>query len=291
MKNLTLFINKFTVEISGILKSEMVINRNKLKGCIGMIIREREADFVMIEQKNHAQFAGDVMAQWKTSLFQGEQLRESVDYAIRMHDYGWENLDKSPFWNDKKQAPYSLFDFPKAPKIIFYTYGIDEVEKVDAYAALLCSRHYIQFFFKDTSKESKAFVKQEEERKKRIISALDEFDEKLFDFHYALLALGDTLSVFACVNEPGATKETIHPFFKKGLSLSSELGLEETTLMPSWSDEHTIVLDVFPFEKTINSKVIQKVVSKAAIQEKGLLDSYKETEYEEVTISVKSKES
>lgn len=255
-----------------------------------MIIREREADFVMIEQKNHAQFAGDVMAQWKTTLFKGKQLRKSVEYAIRMHDYGWENLDQTPFWNDKKQVPYSLFDFPKAPKIIFYTYGIDEVEKIDAYAALLCSRHYIQFFLKDTSKESQAFLKQEAERKNRIIADLNEFDEQLFDFHYALLAFGDTLSVFACVNELGATEETIHPFFKKGLSLSSELGLKETVMKPSWSDEQTIALDVFPFEKTIHSKLIQKVVSKAAIQEKGLLDSYKEAEYEEVSISIKSKE-
>ena len=254
-----------------------------------MIIREREAEFVMIEQKNHAEFAGDVIAQWKTTLFQGEQLRKSVEYAVRMHDYGWEKLDKSPFWNDKKQVPYSLFDFPKAPKTIFYTYGIDEVEKVDAYAALLCSRHYIQFFLKDTSKESQDFLKQEDERKKRIIADLDEFNEKLFKFHYALLALGDTISVFACVNEPGATEETSHPFFKKGLSLSTELGLTETTMMPSWTDEHTIALDVFPFEKTINSKLIQKVVSKTAIQEKGLLDSYNEAEYEEISISIKAK--
>jgi len=255
-----------------------------------MIIREREADFVMIEQKNHAQFAGDVMDQWKTNLFKGERLRKSVDYAIRMHDYGWENLDKSPFWNDKKKAPYSLFDFPKAPKTIFYTYGIDEVEKVDAYAALLCSRHYSQFFLKDTLKESHLFLEREEERKKRIIADLGEFDQQLFDFHYALLALGDTLSVFACINEPGATEETSHPFFKKGLALAAELGLKETIMKPSWSDEHTIVLDVFPFEKTINSRLIQKVVSKAVIQEKGLLDSYEETEYEEVSIRVRSNE-
>lgn len=253
-----------------------------------MIIRERENDFVMIEQKNHAQFAGDVMAQWKETLFQGEELRKSVDYAIRMHDYGWESLDKSPFWNDKKQAPYSLFDFPKAPKIIFYTYGIEEVEKIDAYAALLCSRHYTQFFLKDSSKESQAFLKQEEERKNRIIAALDHFDKRIFDFHYALLALGDTLSVYACVNEPGATEESIHPFFKKGLSLSEELGLNETNMQPSWIDEQTIALKVFPFEESINSKLIQKVVSKAAIMEKGLLDSYNEAEYEEVQISVRS---
>lgn len=255
-----------------------------------MIIREREDDFVMIEQMNHAQFAGDLMAQWKITLFQGEQLRKSVDYAIRMHDYGWENLDKAPFWNDKKQVPYSLFDFPKAPKIIFYTYGIDEVEKVDAYAALLCSRHYIQFFLKDTSKESKAFLKQEEERKERIIATLDNFDELVFNFHYALLALGDTLSVFACVNEPGTTQEAIHPFFKKGLSLSPELGIKETNMKPIWVDKHTIALDVFPFEEPIASKLTQKVVSKAAIAEKGLLDSYNEAEYEEVMISVCSKE-
>lgn len=255
-----------------------------------MIIRERENDFVMIEQMHHAQFAGDVMTKWESGLFQGSQLRKSVDYAIRMHDYGWENLDRTPFWNDKKQVPYSLFDFPKAPKVIFYTYGIDAVEKVDRYAALLCSRHYIQFFLKDSSEESQAFLKQEEERKERIIATLDNFDEGIFNFHYALLALGDTISVFACVNEPGATQETIHPFFKKGLSLSSELGLAEPTMKPVWVDEQTIALDVFPFETPITSTLFQKIVSKTVIAEKGLLDSYDQAEYEEITINIRPKE-
>lgn len=87
---------------------------------------------------------------------------------------------------------------------------------------------------------------------------MDYFDKCVFDFHYALLVLGDTLSVYACVNEPGATEETIHPFFKKGLSLSEELGLNETNIHPSWIDEQTIALKVFPFEAPINSRLIQK---------------------------------
>lgn len=84
-----------------------------------MIIRERENDFVMIEQKNHAQFAGDVMAQWKKTLFQGEELSKSVDYAIRMHDYGWESLDKSPFWNDKNKLHIHYLIFQKHRKLSF----------------------------------------------------------------------------------------------------------------------------------------------------------------------------
>src|SRR5699024_6115133 len=107
-----------------------------------MIARERKDDFVMIEQDNHAHISGDLIKAWKDSFFAGESFKESVEYAIIHHDYGWKLFDKQPFWNDEKQMPYTFIDFPNKPKTVFYKHGIDVVEKDDPYAALLRSEEH-----------------------------------------------------------------------------------------------------------------------------------------------------
>ncbi|GAB3046789.1 DUF3891 family protein [Virgibacillus ainsalahensis] len=254
-----------------------------------MIVRERTNEFVMIEQDHHAQVSGKIMAKWKDALFQGTEQRKSVEYAIHMHDYGWKNFDRKPFWNDKHQSPYSFNDFPDIPKVILYKHGVDVVEKEDSYAGLLCSEHYKQFLINEPGDEIQVFVKQEEEREERIIESLGQFNKRLFNFHYGLVLLGDGLSLYACLNEPLASEENVHPFFKKGIPLSSDLELGDT-MQPRWVDEHTIALDPFPFEEPIDIKIKQKIVAKEAISAQGLIDSYEQAPFEEVSIRLIAEE-
>src|SRR5690625_5024251 len=100
---------------------------------IYMIVREHQDKFIMIEQDFHAYISGEMIANWKDSLFKGEHFKKSVEYAIYHHDLGWKMIDKQPFWDDEKEAPYSFISFPILPKLIFYKYGIDMVEDVDPY--------------------------------------------------------------------------------------------------------------------------------------------------------------
>lgn len=240
-----------------------------------MIIREYTNEFVMIEQDHHAHLSGEIAANLKESLTPEKERRKSVEYAIYKHDYGWKLIDKQPFWNDQKQAPYTFVDFPVLPKIVFYKHGIEEVEKVDCYAGLLCSKHYARFLLDDTSKEAQVFVRQEQERQKRIIQSLTDFDQDAFNFHYGLLQLCDNLSLYMCLNEPGTPKEKEHPFFQKGIPIPSSIdGLQQDKLNMRWEDEKTILTDELPFDRPLTITLQQKVVDKDSISKKGLIESY-----------------
>src|SRR5690625_1948886 len=238
-----------------------------------MIVRERKDDFVMIEQENHAHVSGDLMKAWKDFFFAGEAFRKSVEYAIFHHDYGWRPLDKQPFWNDKKQIPFTFIDFPNRPKTVFYKYGIDVVEKDDPYAALLCSYNYSRFLLNDSSPEAKDFVKTEETRRKLIIDTLPSFDDELFQFHYGLLQLCDNLSLYICLNEPGVAKEAGHPFYKKGIPLPDALHVfQEDKLDIQWSDDKTVTISECRFSNPLTVTVKQKTILKEPIAVNGLLD-------------------
>lgn len=248
-----------------------------------MIVRENKQDFIMIEQDYHAQISGKMASSLSDSLFRGEAFKKTVLYAIDNHDYAWKLIDKEPFWNDQKQAPFTFVDFPNPPKTIFYKHGIDEVERNDSYAGLLCSEHYTRFLGGAASQESKSFIQQEKERQQRIIQSMDSFDEQLFNFHYGLLQFFDSLSLYVCLNKPGTAKEDEHPFFKEGIPVSPSLTFFNEEKIPLyWKDNKTVVMSEFPFTNPVEITIKQKRIAKDAIFALGLVKSYLNAETEHV---------
>ncbi|MGJ9460563.1 DUF3891 family protein [Oceanobacillus sp. CF4.6] len=252
-----------------------------------MIVREHDQHFVLIQQDHHAQISGDILKQWKSDYFHGIELRESVEYAAYQHDHGWKEFDKQPFLNDKEKVPFSFFDFPNLPKIILYKHGIDEVQKVDSYAGMLCSEHYKRFLLNNTSLEAQAFVTYEEMRQQTIIDTRNKFNKRLFEFHYSLLQLADNLSLYICMNEPGAEKQNEHSFFKKGIPTNTTLHeFCKQKIQLRWLNGHTVVMNDFPFEGPIEVTIKQKVIAKDTIATKGLIESYEEASFEELPITI-----
>src|SRR5699024_651196 len=189
----------------------------------GLIIRERDYAFVMIEQHHHAQISAEIIGKWRDYLFHHDPLYKSVMYAIEQHDCGWRFFDEQPFWNDAEQAPYAFTNFPTMAKSVLYTKGIDEVEALDPYAAVLCSAHYTKFLEKSEHREARRFVERENLRRERILSQLEIESMNIVDQHLALLQFADNISLYLCLNEPGAKKEAEHFFFKRGIPVSQIL--------------------------------------------------------------------
>ncbi|WP_174615518.1 DUF3891 family protein [Virgibacillus ihumii] len=247
-----------------------------------MIVREHENKFVMIEQDDHAHISGQLLHNWDRNLFRGHQLWKSVEYAVQNHDYGWKRIDKQPFWNDAKRAPYTFVDFPVLPKTVFYKHGIEEVVKKNAYAGLLCSRHYTNFLLDDKSEEAREFVDSEQRRQEQISKTL-KIDDHLYDFHYELLQFCDSLSLYICLNEPGAAKPDEHPFFRHGIPAPSLL-FEQNKMMARWKDEKTIELENFPFSAPFSVTIKYKNVLKTTISEKGLSNSFDDAPLKEYNV-------
>lgn len=248
-----------------------------------MIIRETRDHFIMIEQHNHAKLSEKIMTYWKNNI-EGN-LSSSVLTAIKLHDYGWKYFDKQPIWNDQTNSPYDFISYPLAPKTVVYTHGINEVERLDKYAALLCSVHYTSFLKNESSIYAKQFVNQEKARQKQIIQRLNDFDKDIFDYHYELLKFADSLSLFLCIHEPGVKQNQFHPFFKQGISVPTI----DKTLIPIWQDKETILLDPFPFTSEMKIQIEQKVIAKHEINQKGIIKSYEEAPYERMELKLAKK--
>ncbi|WLV24981.1 DUF3891 family protein [Aciduricibacillus chroicocephali] len=245
-----------------------------------MIIRERENEYVMIEQADHSVISGDCFANWKDELLRGDQFTDAIRYAITNHDFGWKEFDKMPFWNDETNAPYNFMDFPSIPKLVFYKNGIDELENLNPYAGMLASRHYSHLVIGDSEyEEAKTFINNELERRERLAKEIEGFVAELFEYHYALLAICDNFSLFVCLNEPGTSKEEEHPLFKDGIPIPGDLKiLDHNKFNLEWIDDNKVKLSPFPFKTETPFALRQRILPKDLIRKKGLIKSYLETE-------------
>ncbi|PIC83341.1 hypothetical protein CSV73_07200 [Sporosarcina sp. P1] len=246
-----------------------------------MIVREHEKTFSFVQQHHHGHLAGELMKHWKKDMFPDDQWRHSVLTAISNHDIGWAPFDKQPFWNDAKSAPFRFTDFPLLPKTVLYRQGIDDIEQMDQYAAMLCSLHYEQFIQSNNEKEAKLFIKGEQNRRERLCKEIEGFDKDLFEKHFALLQLGDNFSLYCCVNDPGIDKANEHVFFRDGIPSTSIFHtLPVGRIGIYFADQHTVKVENYPFSYSFDVEVKQKTVLKKDIEDHGLQVAYEKADYE-----------
>lgn len=234
------------------------------------IIYELDTAFVMTKQHDHAILANLIAEQWKEDY----PLKKEVLFAIEQHDRAWMDIDWSPIWNDVASAPYSFIDYPLSIKLPFYVKGINEVEEVSTYAALLCSTHYTKFFHDGGMNHDLiyGFVQEERQRQRTLLQKLKEtnkFDEKAFEYHYKLLKFCDTLSLFICMQEAGVKGEQLHIWFRKGIEQPDKSKCQTT-----WINKNTIEIDPFPFYKSFDVAIPMRVVSKERIKKIGIIEAF-----------------
>lgn len=249
-----------------------------------MIIHEREKDFIMVAQHDHALVSRDAAQCWRDDYFFGIEKKDSVVLAVREHDRCWIEPDKEPLWNEDTQQPYSFMDYPGNPKLAFYKEGIDEVVQMDPYAGLLCSLHYSSFLEDATSTIGKNFWSAEKQRQQNVLNELGTANDKVLSFHLNLLKFCDNLSLYICLNEPGTPKEQEHYFYKKGFPQKFSF-TNDQTIHAEWLDQETVSLSHSPFLKKLTVTLPYKAVKKELIKEMGLASAYRNCQilYREVT--------
>ncbi|MCA1060121.1 DUF3891 family protein [Rossellomorea aquimaris] len=252
-----------------------------------MIIRETEESFLMVKQHDHAYVSGETIKHFNRNLLKSEDLFDDFVYAAHQHDRSWIGLDDTPIWNDVKQIPFTFSDYPLLPKLAFYKIGVDEVEEVNLYAALLCSLHFCSFFAKSKDPNCLHFLQDEAIRQKNIRQHLQNLDEELLTQHFQLLQLSDNLSLYFCLNEPGVVKETEHPWFRDGFKNTESFHPDNQKLQARWVNEHEVTFDAYPFERDFRVNLPYKKVSKSATEKVGIAEAYERSEMEERMIILK----
>lgn len=257
-----------------------------------MIIRETKDSFVLVQQHDHAAFSGEAAARFQDRFYMMEKVEESpgmpavtketIELGVTEHDRGWIRPDDTPIWDDHLHAPYSFNEYPLLPKVTFYRMGIDELEEMHPYAALLSSLYYSVFEDLQTSEREDcvAFVHNEEERQQRISQKYTGVQQETLLLHRQILQTCDGLSLYVCLNAPGIPKEEEHEWFKDGVPGSEPFGGGGLVQL-SWIDEKTVKADPSPFDGEFSATLREKHVPKDRIKEIGIAQAYKETEWTE----------
>lgn len=213
-----------------------------------MIVRERHGEFILVKQYDHSQIAGAIASHWREK----PAPLESTLLAVRDHDLAWQRLDQSVRFNPATGKPYSFMDLPLADRLPAYTWGIDRVEEVDAYAACLCSRHYVSLVKRYEG--ARAFVESEAARDSRLTAQMDEEAKGNLDRNLELLKTCDRISLFLCLNEPG---ENAFPRYREGIPNGEEL------LRPVWEDRSALRFEPSPLETRFEVRIPYTRVSEA----------------------------
>jgi hypothetical protein len=250
-----------------------------------MIILERENEFLMVKQHDHARVSGEIAQHWKDEFFIGTEKKPQVILAIYQHDRGWIDLDASPLWNIHDNRPYTFEDYPIEPKVASYRKAIDEVERMDKYAGLLCSLHFASFLEGAGDQPSRTFWSHEKQRQLSLFRnlAIKGHD---YQYHLEILKLCDNLSLYLCLNEPGAVKGEEHPFFREGFPQYFPFA-NNKRIHAAWENNRTISLSVSPLNTELDVSFPFKAVTKDSIKQLGLERAYKETAVETRMVTIK----
>lgn len=251
-----------------------------------MIIRETKDSFIMIKQHDHAFLSGELIKHFKPSLLKSDSFFDDAIYAAYQHDRSWIGLDETPIWNDKEKTPYTFSDYPLLPKLAFYKIGVDEIERVNTYASLLCSLHFSSFFSHSENKDCLVFLTGEARRQMRLKESFPDMDEALLQQHFHLLQFSDNLSLYLCLNEPGVGKEEEHPWFRNGFKNTEVFHPDHRPITAEWLNENQVTLYPYPFERDFHITMPYKTVSKNFIEQLGVAEAYEKSEDEDKKVHI-----
>ncbi|QIL77030.1 DUF3891 family protein [Hymenobacter sp. HDW8] len=242
-----------------------------------MIVRETPHSFTCIAQHDHAHVSGVMADHWRDVYFGDAARRADVVLAVYEHDRGWIPLDAEPLWNEQTQAPHSFLDFPPAPRLQHYEQGITELENRAPYAGLLSSLHYTGFPEMAKLAAGRQFLQREESRQQRLRQQLGftASAQPTLDFHVQLLKFLDRLSLYLCLNEPGATKEQEHPWYQAGIPFSDYFDFTGHQLIQTkWISKNEVQVVPFPFDEAFCVTLPYKELRKTELATDGLLACY-----------------
>lgn len=207
-----------------------------------MIVRESDHHFTLITQHDHGLLSGEIASHWGNDQFHAPDFQLVLTAAL--HDMSWIEADQEPSWNDGQAKPYDFIDFPLSKRLDIYKDGLDQIEKINPYSALLISLHYCSFFSGEDP-STLAFLENEQKRQQRLMKKAGKLHPD-WNKGLSLLKLWDNLSLYVCLNEPGISKEQEHPWYKNGIPMK---GAEETDFHLKWVDTETISISPFPFQR------------------------------------------
>ncbi len=210
-----------------------------------LVQRRRDGRFRLIRQHDHALLAGELAAAWCGPGREPDPLDFSLVLAVALHDVAWLELDTAPALDPDRGEPCPFHALPPPRKVDAYRRGLDRMEALHPYGALLGSLHYTSF---PDVREAEDFLRGEAERRRALRRRLEleEADEPAIDRDLEYVRLFDRFSLFVCLAPPSAVAEAQPGWVREARRLTLPRG---GALRLDWREDGVLHVDPFPFRE------------------------------------------
>jgi hypothetical protein len=222
-----------------------------------MIRRDNPIGWIIISQTDHAALSGEIMKYWGNKKFQSPQPKEEVLFAIREHDNGWADWDKTPKINRKNKYPKNFLEMDYKEQAEIWKRSFMRYSKKHPYASCLIALHFDKFNNNICKTNKNANNLKTEIRDflyynlKLNIDEIEGRSDVLTNLKY--VQIGDIISLALCHGWKSVKLDDV-PTGPEGESIIANI---------ESNDDHNYYIQPFPFNKNcIELSVLGKFVNK-----------------------------
>lgn len=208
-----------------------------------MIIQDHLTYVRCITQHDHGRLSGELASVWKDPAT-GLGANEELVIATYLHDVLWVPMDHLPRVDAQSLRPLDFLAYPESDKLAGYEFGIDQIQTVDAYVALLHALHFSEFVRRDLHP---GFRQRMDKRIEDLRAILGVERCATVDEDLALLRLFDVFSLLLCMTGPTIAR-TPPPWLNPSPHLTRRG-------MRAWWEDDALILDPYCFEAPLDVSI------------------------------------
>ncbi len=108
-----------------------------------MIVAPVGGQLLVITQNDHAHFAGELLALWRSDGIPEHPRRRELLFAAREHDNGWAEADSAPLCRHGSARPVDFMTVPRETRWQIWRRGTSRYIEREPYSTLLIVRHAV----------------------------------------------------------------------------------------------------------------------------------------------------
>jgi len=161
-----------------------------------VIIVDNKGLMTLITQPDHARFAGELLALWRTDGLPEHPRRQELLFATREHDNGWREADSAPWIDPETRRPYDFIGYPAPDRLELWQRGIFRFADRRPMVALLIAEH-AEAIHRPQSEDWLRFFEVLEPHRHTWLEQAG-VDRSIVRQDYSFLGLADALSLALC---------------------------------------------------------------------------------------------
>lgn len=163
-----------------------------------MIVTPMDGRLLVVTQNDHAHFAGELLALWRSDGLPDHPRRQTLLFAAREHDNGWAEIDSAPMYHPASGRPLDFMTVSRDTRWDVWRRSTRRYADRDPYAALLIVRHAIHLHRSQLRNPEWADIVTEWHELEAELTAATGADEAEIARDYRWIELTDLLSLAVC---------------------------------------------------------------------------------------------